>query len=153
MSGAGSFTADGNRPYGDPGAAAAAQDGRLPARGVTIEVRARPGTTTIFVTGELDLVTMPLLAEQLILVARDKPRRLVFDLAGTYFMDCVSARLIAGAGRWLPENRRPVVRCPGPCVRRVLELTGLDACCEIEGLVVDNIRAWCSAGAREGADR
>jgi anti-anti-sigma regulatory factor len=75
----------------------------------------------------------PFLAEQLTLVSRDKPGRLVFDLAGTGFMDCGSARLVAGAGEWLPEGRRPVIRRPGPAVRRILELTGLDAYCEIEG--------------------
>ena len=82
-----------------------------PAR-VMIEVESAPGATTIFVRGELDLVTMPFLAEQLTLVSRDKPGRLVFDLAGTGFMDCGSARLIAGAGEWLPEGRRPVIRRP-----------------------------------------
>ena len=100
---------------------------------VMIEVESASGVTTIFIRGELDLVTMPFLAEQLTLVARDKPGRLLFDLAGTSFLDCGSARLIVGAGEWLPEGRRPVIRRPAPAVRRILKLTGLDACCEIEG--------------------
>ena len=99
---------------------------------VTIEVEARPGVTTIVVKGELDLVTMPFLASQLALATQDSPGRLVFDLSGTQFMDCGSARLIAGAGQRLPGRGRPVIRRPGPGVRRVLELTGLDADCEIE---------------------
>jgi anti-anti-sigma factor len=110
-----------------PDAAGRAQDGR-----VTIEVQARPGVTTIVVKGELDLVTMPYLAAQLALATRDRPGRLVFDLGGTHFMDCGSARLIAGAGQWLPGGGRPVIRRPGPGVRRILKLTGLDAHCEIE---------------------
>ena len=121
-----------------------AQEGR-----VTIEVEARPGITTIVITGELDLVTMPFLAAQLALAARDRPGRLVFDLAGTHFMDCGSARLIAGAGRWLPGGARPVIRRPGPGVRRILELTGLDAVCEIEPLVVGSMPAWPFAAAKE----
>ena len=116
-----------------------------------IEVESAPGATTIFVRGELDLVTTPFLAEQLTLVSRDKPGRLVFDLAGTGFMDCGSARLIAGTGEWLPEGRRPVIRRPGPAVRRILELTGLDAYCEIEGLVAGSIRTWPFAEAEEDA--
>jgi anti-anti-sigma factor len=112
---------------GPPDAAGPAQEGR-----VTIEVQARPGVTTIVVKGELDLVTMPYLAAQLALATRDRPGRLVFDLGGTHFMDCGSARLIAGAGQWLPGGGRPVIRRPGPGVRRILELTGLDAHCEIE---------------------
>jgi anti-sigma B factor antagonist len=155
MSGASSFTADANKPPGDPDADDAAPDDGLRADRVTIEVQACPGTTTILVRGELDLVTAPFLAEQLILVSQDKPGRLVFDLAGMYFMDCGSARLIAGAGHWLPDGTLPVIRCPGPGVRRILELTGLDAYCEIEGLVVGSIRARRYAQAKEksGADR
>jgi anti-sigma B factor antagonist len=112
---------------GPPDAAGPAQDGRL-----TIEVQAGPGVTTIVVKGELDLVTMPYLAAQLALATRDRPGRLVFDLGGTHFMDCGSARLIAGAGQRRPGGARPVIRRPGPGVRRILELTGLDAHCEIE---------------------
>ena len=122
---------------------------------VTIEVEARPGTTTIVVRGELDLVTMPFLAAQLARAVRDRPGRLVFDLSGTRFMDCGSARLIAAAGQWLPGGARPVIRHPTPGVRRVLELTGLDAHCEIEPLAVGSNRAWRFAQVREqsGADR
>jgi len=110
------------------------QDPAGPAQGgrVTIEVETGPGVTTIVVKGELDLVTMPYLATRLTLALRDRPGRLVFDLSGTHFMDCGSARLIAGAGQRLPGGGRPVIRRPGPGVRRVLELTGLDAHCEIE---------------------
>jgi anti-anti-sigma factor len=122
---------------------------------VTIEVEARPGTTTIVVTGELDLVTMPFLAAQLALAARDRPGRLVFDLSGTHFMDCGSARMITAAGQYLPAGVRPVIRRPRPGVRRVLELTGLDAHCEIEPLAVGSSRACPCAQVRErsGADR
>jgi len=98
---------------------------------VTIEVDARAGTTAVVIKGELDLVTMPYLAEQLALASRS-PGRLVFDLAGTSFMDCGSARLIVTAGPRLAGGRRPVIRRPGPAVLRILELTGLEARCEIE---------------------
>jgi len=106
--------------------------GPAPKGRVTIEVEACPGVTTIVVKGELDLVTMPFLAAQLALATRDGPGRLVFDLSGTHFMDCGSARLIAGAGQRLPGGGRPVIRRRAPGVRRVLQLTGLDAHCEIE---------------------
>jgi len=101
---------------------------------VAIEVvDAGPGATAVFIRGELDLVTMPVFAEQLTLALRGNPERLVLDMASTDFMDCGSARLIAGAARSLPEGGRLVIRCPGPGVRRMLELTGLDAHCEIDG--------------------
>ena len=153
MSGPDSATAD-KRPPRAPEPGARAHQGDR----VTIVVKARPGITTIVVRGELDLVTMPFLAEQLTLVSRNRPVRLVFDLAGTYFMDCGSARLIAGARQWLPAGRCPVIRHPGPGVRRILELTGLDACCEIERLVVGSIRRLAFSASEQvreqsGADR
>jgi anti-anti-sigma factor len=113
----------------------AEDDGSRPGR-VAIEVDVRPEATTILVRGELDLVTIPALAAPLAQVALSKPRRLVFDLAETRFLDCRSARLIAGSGQWLRDGGRPVIRRAGPGARRVLGLTGLDACCEIEELTV-----------------
>ena len=110
---------------------------------VTIEVDVRPEATTVLIRGELDLMSLPALAEQLALVGPDQPERLVFDLSGTHFMDCGSARLIAGSGQWLQDGRRPVIRRPGRCVRRVLGLTGLKVYCEIEELAMGSIRTWC----------
>lgn len=95
-------------------------------------VEAGQGATTIFIRGELDLVTMPVFAEQLTLALREDPGRLVLDMAATDFMDCGSARLIAEAARSLSGGGRLVIRHPGPGVRRMLELTGLDAYCEID---------------------
>jgi anti-anti-sigma factor len=99
---------------------------------VTIEAGFRRGTATVVISGELDLVTMPFLSERLERVLREKPQQLVFDMARTGFIDCGSARIIARAGQFLPGRRRPIIRHPSPAVRRVLELTGLDADCEIE---------------------
>jgi anti-anti-sigma factor len=106
---------------------------RFAADRVEIEVEVSPGTTTVFISGELDLATMPFVSEQLALVHQTRPERLVLDLTRTSFLDCGSARMIVATGRSLPAGRRPVIRRPSPGVRRILELTGLDANCEIEG--------------------
>lgn len=98
-----------------------------------IEVDVSPEGATMVIAGELDLTTRPVLAEHLSAVLRTGPRRLILDLAGTAFVDCGSARMIVSAGQFLPEGRRPIIRHPSRAVRRVLELTGLDAGCEIEG--------------------
>jgi anti-anti-sigma factor len=100
---------------------------------VTFEVTFSRGTATLVIIGELDLNTMPLLSECLSLILRDKPRRLVVDMARTGFMDCGSARLIVGVARSLPDTGQLVIRRPSPAVRRVLELTTLDVGCEIQG--------------------
>lgn len=86
--------------------------------------------TTVVIRGDLDLCSTPSLAARLGPVLASRPRRLVFDLARVGFIDCAAARLITSTSRSLPG--RPVIRSPGPLVRRVLELTGLDSRCEIE---------------------
>jgi anti-anti-sigma factor len=100
---------------------------------LAIEVHFNQGTATVLISGELDVMTMPSLAVRLSLILREQPRRLVLDMARTRFMDCGSARLIASTRELLPAGQRPVIRHPSPTVRRVLELTGLNANCEIEG--------------------
>jgi anti-sigma B factor antagonist len=100
---------------------------------IVVEVEVSQDTATVMITGELDLTTRPVLAKRLSLVLRTKPRRLVLDMAGAGFLDCGTARLIASAGRLLPDGSRLIIRHPSPSVRRVLELTGFDAECEIEG--------------------
>ena len=99
---------------------------------VAIEVDVGSETTTVFISGELDLATMPFVSRQLTLILDTRPERLVLDLTRTSFLDCGSARMIVATGRSLPAGRRPVIRRPSPAVRRILELTGLDAQCEIE---------------------
>ena len=99
---------------------------------MVIEVDARQNTAVMVVTGDLDLITRPVLAERLSEALGTRPRRLVLDLAGAGFMDCGSARVVANAGRFLPAGGRLIIRRPSPVVRRVLELTGYDAGCEFE---------------------
>jgi anti-anti-sigma regulatory factor len=96
---------------------------------ITIKVESVPGSTTVFIEGELDLVTRPALAGELAQILREPPGRLVFDLAGTTFADLGSARLLARAGS---PDCPPVIRHPRPGVRRILELAGLDTYCEIQ---------------------
>jgi anti-anti-sigma factor len=84
------------------------------------------------ITGELDLATVPALTWHLQQLLAQSPSRLVFDLAGVAFMDVAAARLITEATQSRPGAGRPVVRHPSPAVRRVLELTGFGALCEVE---------------------
>jgi anti-anti-sigma factor len=90
------------------------------------------GTATVVISGELDLLSTPSLAEHLDQILASSPERLVFDLSRVSFIDCAAARLIAGTEASLPGDQRPVLRRPAPEVRRVFELTGLDACCETD---------------------
>ncbi len=100
-------------------------------RSLAIQVDVTPESATVVIGGELDLVSMPVLAARLSVVLRRRPRRLILDMAGTTFMDCACTRLLASAGQFLPDYK-PVIRQPTSAVRRVLQLTGLDAEFEIE---------------------
>jgi anti-anti-sigma factor len=104
-----------------------------PAGPLEVDVDLAAGTLTLVIRGDLDAVSTPTLDALLAQIRGSPPLRLVFDLGEVGFIDCAAARLIAGAGRLLPRGQRPVIRHPGPLVRRMLELTGLDARCDIEG--------------------
>jgi anti-anti-sigma factor len=97
-----------------------------------VEVTIAAGTATVVISGELDTLALPLLSSRFAQVMDARPGRLVINLAGVGFMDCATARLITGAGRYLPRGQRVVIRSASPPVRRLLELTGLAARCEME---------------------
>jgi anti-anti-sigma factor len=99
---------------------------------LAVEVDMTTETAIVVIRGELDLTTTPLLCRHLARIRDARSRRLVVDMSGVDFIDCAAARLIAGTGRFLPEGRRPVIRRPSPIVRRLLELTGLAAQCEVD---------------------
>jgi anti-sigma B factor antagonist len=103
-----------------------------PAPALTIELVTAPGTVTVVIGGDLDLVTAPLLSRHLAPALDDGPQRLVFDMAGVEFIDCAALRLIASTRRCLPAGRQPVIRHPNAAVRRMLRLTGLAANCEVD---------------------
>jgi anti-anti-sigma factor len=104
-----------------------------PARPLEVDVDLTSGTLTLLIRGELDAISTTSLEALLTQILGRPPLRLVFDLGEVGFIDCAAARVIVGTGGMLPRGQRPVIRHPGPLVRRVLELTGLDAHCDIEG--------------------
>ena len=53
-------------------------------------------------------------------------------MAAVGYIDCASARLIAGTSRWLPLGVKPVIISPSPLARRVLQVSGIGALCEFE---------------------
>ena len=89
------------------------------------------GTVTVVLRGDLDVGTEGSLGQHLARITQNEPGRLIFDMAQVGFVDCASARLIVGTDRSLPEGVRPVIRGPRPVVRRLLQITGLDARCDL----------------------
>lgn len=90
-----------------------------------------PELVTVVLGGELDLLTTRELSEQLTEILAGEPARLAFDMAAVEFVDCAAARMIALAGRSLPGGPT-LIRRPTAATRRILDLTGLAAHCEME---------------------
>jgi len=103
-----------------------------PAQPPDFEAIMSGSTVTVILRGEFDMASEGFLSGRLEQIRGSRPRRLVFEAAQVAFMDCASARLIAGTGRWLPAGVKPVISCPAPIVRRVLEVTAIGALCELE---------------------
>jgi anti-anti-sigma factor len=103
-----------------------------PARPPAFEATATGAAVTVVLRGEFDVTSEEFLSGQLERIRAQGPRRLIFETAQVAFMDCASARLIAGTSRWLPAGVKPVISRPSPIVRRVLEASGVGALCELE---------------------
>ena len=89
------------------------------------------GVMLVVLRGDLDLASAPALASGCEEVVRQRPRRIVIDLADVGYIDCGSARLIAGLARALPAGERLVLRQLRPAVLRMLQVTGQYASCDV----------------------
>ena len=89
-------------------------------------------TMTVVLQGEFDVTSEGALSAALERIHQRGPSRLIFEMAAVGYLDCASARLIAGTSRWLPAGVKPVISRPSPIVRRVLHASGLVALCELE---------------------
>jgi anti-anti-sigma factor len=113
-----------------------------PTQPPAFEATATGATVTVVLRGEFDVTSEDFLSGQLGRIRASGPRRLVFETAQVAFMDCASARLIAGTGRWLPAGVKPVISRPPPIVRRVLQASGLGALCELKLLLGETASVW-----------
>jgi anti-anti-sigma factor len=102
-----------------------------PAQPPIFEAAVTGETVTVVLRGELDVMTEGFLNGRLLRIREMNPSRLVFETAQVTYLDCASARLIAGTGEWLPAGVKPVVSRPSPIVRRVLQASGIGAFCEL----------------------
>jgi anti-anti-sigma factor len=87
-------------------------------------------TMTVVLQGEFDATNEAALSASLERIRQRGPSRLIFELAAVGYIDCASARLIAGTSRWLPPGVKPVIISASPLARRVLQVSGIEALCE-----------------------
>lgn len=104
----------------------------LHAQHMVVRVRFSGTAATVVVSGELDVCTEHALTLALTGVLEQRPERLVLDLTDVTFIDCAAVRVLAAACHAMPGSGRAVLRRPSRTVRRVLELTGMTACFQIE---------------------
>jgi anti-sigma B factor antagonist len=84
--------------------------------------------------GELDMYSAPLLARELACAARERPRRIVLDLAHLHFMDVSGLRAILDAARGMRRHGGCIaIANPMPHIIRLFELTAIDQSVEVLG--------------------
>ena len=80
----------------------------------------------VTIAGELDAYSAPGLDSEVTQLLADEVNDLVFDLAGTRFLDSSGLRTILTAHRRLVDrDGRLALRAPSEPVRRLLDITGL----------------------------
>ena len=85
------------------------------------------GIPIIELEGEVDVYTAPQLKQQVIGVLESGARELVIDLTKVDYLDSTALGvLIGGLKRMREVDGNVTLVCPGPRIRRVFEITGLD---------------------------
>ena len=84
----------------------------------------RDGTSTMALSGELDLGAVGSLSDELARAEASKPPVLVLDMAGLSFMDCAGLRIVMDAARRATDDgRRLALSNVSDQIRTLLRLT------------------------------
>ncbi len=91
------------------------------------------GVATVFVRGEVDVYTAPVLRERLYAVVSSGVPNVVLDLSAMTFIDSTGLGVVVGTLKRLREAGGDLVlRSPSRSTRKVLEITGLTRIIDIE---------------------
>jgi anti-anti-sigma factor len=118
--------------------------------GPLLSVHRLDGYTIVTISGEIDIVSAPMLRERLLGLLRPHTSRIVIDLSGVTFYDASGLAVLVGASR-RADQLGGVLRlaAPAPMTARVLRVTGLDSRFEIFSTVADATGAPAQQGVRE----
>lgn len=94
---------------------------------VGVDVEFGDGETVVFVRGDVDPLSAPILSAVMsALIAQAHQRPLVLDLAGLTFMDASGLAVIVGAvNRLAEQSNKLVVRSTPGHTRRIMDITGV----------------------------
>jgi anti-anti-sigma factor len=87
-----------------------------------VDVRDENGSPVIWLSGELDMTSVPQASAAIDAALASHPGHLVLDASSLEYMDSSGIALLA---RMASKAREVQVRNPTPIVRRLIELTGL----------------------------
>jgi anti-sigma B factor antagonist len=96
---------------------------------LSVRVIANDATPTLALSGELDLANAETFAAELERVESDAPTMITVDMQELEFIDSTGIAVLVAAHRRLNDGglRIRLVRSRASAVRRVLDVTGLDA--------------------------
>ncbi|HEV8089248.1 MAG TPA: STAS domain-containing protein [Actinomycetota bacterium] len=91
----------------------------------TIRTERRAGAADVALVGELDLLTVPILEEDLARFEREGIGKIKLDLNDLTFLDCSALRaFLCARDRANANGHRLLLVGASPCARRLFELTG-----------------------------
>jgi anti-anti-sigma factor len=103
------------------------QSARLGAEPLAVTHDVQAGSATVWLSGELDIATVPLAERALRVAEQADARELVIDLSQVRFIDSTGLRCVLGAHRRATELGRVLKVRRGPAqVQRVFTITRTD---------------------------
>lgn len=120
----------------------------------TTWIDSRNDVTSIALGGELDMATVPMLAEQLTAVEQDGPKVIMLDLRGLRFIDSSGLHeFVRAHRRSLLNGHRLVLVGANPSARRLCEITGTEFLLDAKGTAEVLGRFTSDGAATEDQDR
>ncbi len=105
---------------------------------LVFSVNDAPDALILSAAGELDASVAELVDDQVGRAIGTASNDVVLDLSGTTFLDSSGLRVLLSAHRRLTAcGRRLVLRAPSTAVWRILEISGLSAYFDVEGVDVE----------------
>jgi len=106
-----------------------AEGGKVPDVELNVSSRSQGDHTVVIVSGEIDLYTAPRLHSELAAVlSGDRPARVVVDMSGVEFCDSTGMNVLLSSLRQAREQGGQLeIAAPRAAVRKILDVTGLDA--------------------------
>ncbi|MGO4445938.1 STAS domain-containing protein [Mycobacterium sp. 2YAF39] len=98
-----------------------------PAAGFSVVEKWVERTVVVAAAGDLDLATVPELADAIQAAARKEPTALIVDLSRLDFLASAGMSLLIEAHRDIEPKARFGVVADGPCTSRPLKMIGLDS--------------------------